>query len=158
MKCYVELPCNDVDIIADKIYTFLEKYTHLLTNSNFGWNFVDCKQLLQHTPELLAFFKELKLVPRHAAVTIITNNQHLALHIDEPPVIAKINFPVVNTNGWANRWYVDNKMVAEVINMNQPMVFNSQIAHSVELIDAVQLPRIVASFTFINEPLHLLCE
>jgi len=35
-------------------------------------------------------------------------------------------------------------------------VFNSQVEHSVELTHATEFPRIVASFTFHNEPLHLL--
>ena len=89
-------------------------------------------------------------------MTIITNNTHLARHIDEPAVIAKINFPVSNTKGWANRWYVDDILVAELLDMSQPIVFNSQIEHSVEQTIASEIPRIVASFTFYNEPLKWL--
>jgi hypothetical protein len=158
MKCYAELACDNVEVVSKKIYSFLQMHTTLISKPIYGWNFIDCRQLLSHVPELLEFFKKNKLIPRHAAVTIITNNDHLSLHTDEPPVIAKVNFPVSNTIGWANRWYVDDQLVAEVINMNKPMVFNSQVAHSVEIIDAAQLPRIIASFTFFNEPLHLLCE
>jgi hypothetical protein len=40
--------------------------------------------------------------------------------------------------------------------MEQPIVFNSQIEHSVEKITANDIPRIVASFTFYNEPLDFL--
>jgi len=35
-------------------------------------------------------------------------------------------------------------------------VFNSQVMHSVEKTTATEVPRIVASFTFHNEPLDLL--
>ena len=38
----------------------------------------------------------------------------------------------------------------------QPIVFNSQIEHSVEKTTATEVPRIVASFTFYNEPLKCL--
>jgi len=80
----------------------------------------------------------------------------LPRHIDQLTVVAKMNFPVINTKGWANRWYVDNKLVAELQDMPTPLVFNSQIEHSVERTTAIKIPRIVASFTFYNEPLHLL--
>jgi len=156
MKCYVELPCNNIEIISKEIYQFIKEKTDILNTTAYGWHFVDCKKLLNDAPKLFDYFKKNKLVPRHAAVTIITNNTHLARHIDEPAVIAKINFPVSNTKGWANRWYVDDILVAELLDMSQPIVFNSQIEHSVEQTIASEIPRIVASFTFYNEPLKWL--
>ena len=155
MKYFVELDCDDIDKISAGIYKFI-KEEGILDIANFGWNFIDCKQLLSQNPELLAFFKQHNLVPRHAAITIVANSSHLPKHIDELPVTAKINIPVSNTQGWANRWYVNDTVVAELIDMRLPIVFNSQVEHSVDLIDAEQLPRIIASFTFHNEPLDLL--
>ena len=156
MKYYVELPCNNVGAISAGIYNFLQTKTDLLNTKQFGWHFIDCKQLLDHVPGLLDFFKQHKLVPRHAAVTIVTENNHLPKHIDELPVVAKINMPVLNTQGWANRWYDDDQLVAELLDMESPIVFNSQVLHSVEKTTATKVPRIVASFTFHNEPLDLL--
>jgi hypothetical protein len=128
----------------------------LLNTKKFGWHFVNCKELINAVPELMQFFQIHKLVPRHAAVTIIENDTHLPKHIDELPVVAKINFPVHNTTGWANRWYQNDVLVAELLDMNQPIVFNSQIMHSVEKTTATEPGRIVASFTFHNEPLDYL--
>lgn len=156
MKCFVELPCNNVQEISKEIYNFLDTSTTLLTNPIIGWNFIDCKTLVLSSPNLLNFFKELKLKPRHAAVTILTETGQLPMHVDEPPVIAKINFPVINTDGWANRWYKDYEVIAEIIDLNKPIVFNSQIPHSVDRITAKETPRIIASFTFFNEPLKWL--
>jgi len=156
MKCYVELPCDEVTTISNQIYQFLKDKTDILNTTVYGWHFIDCKQLLDSAPELLDYFKKNKLIPQHSAVTIVTDSTHLPRHIDEKPVIAKINFPVINTAGWANRWYVDNTMVAELLDMDQPIVFNSQIEHSVEKTTATATPRIVASFTFHNEPLKWL--
>ena len=156
VKPFVILPCDDISIISAGIYKFLQDKTDLLEGEHFGWNFIDCKQLLVSVPELLEFFKQLKLVPRHAAVTIVATSEHLPKHIDEPPVIAKINIPVSNTQGWANRWYVDDRLVGELLDMSQPCVFNSEIIHSVEKTTAIVVPRIVASFTFHNEPIELL--
>jgi hypothetical protein len=156
MRYYVELPCDNMKTISAGIYNFLQTKTDLLNTEQFGWHFIDCKQLLDHVPELLDFFKHHKLVPRHAAVTIVTENEHLPRHIDELPVVAKINMPVLNTQGWANRWYEDSQLVAELLDMESPIVFNSQVEHSVEKTTATKIPRIVASFTFHNEPLDLL--
>jgi hypothetical protein len=48
-------------------------------------------------------------------------------------------------------------IIDEVLNLDTPIIFNSQIAHSVDkLDDSTSLPRIVASFTFFNEPLKWL--
>ena len=156
MKTYVELPYDNIKTISAGIYNFLQEKTDLLNTKQFGWHFVDCKQLLDHVPELLDFFKQHKLVPRHAAVTIVSENEHLPKHIDELPVIAKINIPVLNTQGWANRWYENDQLVSELLDMEYPIVFNSQIEHSVEKTTANEIQRIVASFTFHNEPLDLL--
>jgi len=156
MKYYVELPCDNVKIISEQIYQFVKEKTDILSTAIYGWHFIDCTGLLDAAPDLLAYFKTNKLVPRHAAVTIVTDSTHLPRHIDELPVIAKINFPVINTMGWANRWYSNDTIVAELLDMTQPIVFNSQIEHSVEKTTATEVPRIVASFTFHNEPLKWL--
>jgi len=155
MKYFVELECNDIDVISFGIYKFI-KEEGILESAKFGWNFIDCKRLLSQNPELVNFFKLHKLLPRHAAITVVTESSHLPRHIDELPVIAKINIPVINTRGWANRWYVNDTVVAELMDMQLPIVFNSQIEHSVDLINAEQLPRVIASFTFHNEPMDLL--
>jgi len=156
LKYFVELPCDNVEIISAEIYKFLETNTDLINSNKFGWNFIDCKELLNNAPILLEFFKMHKLIPRHAAITIVSDNTHLPRHIDELPVVAKINFPVINAQGWANRWYENNQLVAELLDMKLPIAFNSQVMHSVEKTTDTTAPRIIASFTFHNEPLDLL--
>ena len=156
MKCYVTLPTDNIHAISQGIHNHLQAHSDVLSTTNYGWHFVDCKALLSSVPELLDFFRQLNLIPRHAAVTVITDNTHLPKHIDELPVVAKINLPVINTQGWANRWYQDGELIAELLDMDQPIVFNSQITHSVEKLTAIEMPRVVASFTFYNEPLDLL--
>jgi hypothetical protein len=156
LKSFKELECDNIDIISDGIFKYLLTRTELLSTKNYGWHFIDTKEVLSFVPSLVEFFRKHKLVPRDAAVTIITSDKHLPKHIDQPPVIAKINFPVLNTEGWANRWYDGKKLIAEVLDLPRPIVFNSQIVHSVEKTTATKLPRIVASFTFHKEPLDLL--
>jgi hypothetical protein len=180
MKSYVELPCDNIDIISEKIYQFLS-----IDDLNVGWNFVNAKELLKAVPELVDFFKKYKLYVQHASVTKTIDDQTLPLHLDIPPVVAKINFPVINTQGWINQWYainydiintcplvedqfgklkcdlstVDKKdliLISELFDMPKPIVFNSGIPHRVVNYSATKFPRVVASFTFLNEPLGML--
>lgn len=157
MKYFKELECNNMPVISAGIYEFLKTNTDIVEKQQAGWHFVDCKLLLQQVPELVDFFKIRNLLPRHAAVTVVLDNNSLPKHIDELPVIAKINMPVVNTEGWSNRWYKNDVLVAELNGFSKPTAFNSQIIHSVEQAsDSAKSPRIIASFTFHNEPLDLL--
>lgn len=184
MRPFKELECSDTAVISDGIYQFLKAHTQLLTNKVTGWQFIDHRSLLTAVPALLKFFYRNKLIVNSASVVILTEDNPLALHIDELPVIAKINFPVLNTKGWSTRWYtisdedlascqklpnqfgslVENlrsvpksslKFLCEVNDLAQPIVFNSRIPHEVVRIDGLS-PRIIASFTFFNEPRHLL--
>ena len=152
LKYFVELPCDNVEIISAEIYKFLETNTDLINSDKFGWNFVDCKRLLNNAPTLLEFFKTYKLIPRHAAITIVLDNTHLPKHIDELPVVAKINFPVINAQGWANRWYENDRLVAELLDMKLPIVFNSQVVHSVEKTTATISRSTLAPCGFTTNP------
>lgn len=145
-----------MSVISQGIYKFLQTQTNILISNQPGWHFVDCPALLKSVPELAEYFQQLKLYPRHSAVTIVVNDDSLPLHVDEPPVIAKINMPVLNTKGWSNRWFDGDQLIDELVDQTQPIVFNSQIPHCVVQIGEVDVPRIVASFTFHNEPLELL--
>jgi hypothetical protein len=182
MKPYaiIDIPLERVSRISKEIYD----YVTTNQSDELGWQFLNTAEILSKCPNLLEFFKEQKLLVRDAAITVVVDDTQLPIHIDEPPVIAKINFPVAHTQGWANRWYqipqeqlaqcpkMLNKfgkevidlsgikqaeILAEIQNMNQPLVFNSSIPHSVVRIEKnIIAPRIVASFTFFNEPLKWL--
>tara|TARA_R110000868_G_scaffold80697_2_gene229075 strand:+ start:6081 stop:6554 length:474 start_codon:yes stop_codon:yes gene_type:complete len=156
MKSYKKLHCDNMAEISQDIYNFLQTHTDILTICHPGWHFIDCKKLLSEVPALSNYFHSIRLYPRHSAVTVVIDNYSLPIHTDEPPVIAKINMPVINTTGWANRWWHDDTIIDELVDQDQPIVFNSKIPHSVERIGPVTIPRIVASFTFFNEPLDLL--
>lgn len=184
MRPFKELECSDTAIISNGIYEFLETHTPLLTNGATGWQFIDHRALLNAVPALFKFFYLNKLIANSASVVILTEDNQLPLHIDELPVVAKINFPVLNTAGWSTRWYsisdedlascqtqpnqfgalVEDlksvpksslKFLCEVNDLSQPIVFNSRIPHEVVRINGTS-PRIIASFTFFNEPRHLL--
>jgi len=185
LKPYKILEYENTNLLSAGIYDYLIKHTNVSTNRVVGWIFLDTRDLLKHVPELLVFFSKYKLYVRDSAITIVIDDSNLPLHMDTLPVIAKINIPVINTQGWSNQWFEINSdvlaninyvqdrfgnrvedlsnitdsdltLLDEVKDMEHPMVFNSRIPHRVVNYNAKELPRIVASFTFHNEPLDLL--
>lgn len=179
MKPYVELDCDNTDIIASKILSLVKNKL----NAKDGWLFIDTIDVLKNVPELLDFFKTYKLYVKHAAVTILRKD--FPLHIDVAPTIAKINFPILNTEGWVNKWFnIDEEALAncpftvdefgakkedikllpssaftlagELYDFKKPIIFNSRIGHSVIKLNPKEMPRVVASFTFFNEPIDFL--
>ena len=183
LKPFSILECDNVDIISIGLYNFIRDKTEISQSGISGWHFLNSKQVLNAVPELLQYFLDRKLYVRDSAITILDDD--LALHIDPAPMIAKINFPVINTAGWVNRWYyVDESkfdlipevvtkfghttedaqaiskealsLAGEVYDMAKPMVFHSRIPHEVIKLNPTTTPRIIASFTFHNQPTHLL--
>ena len=77
-------------------------------------------------------------------------------HVDEPPVVAKINVPVLNTKDTYNVWFDENKNEIDRVECTKPIVLRSDIMHTVEMGKDAKYPRIQFSFCFYNEPLHLL--
>ena len=184
MKPYHILECNKLEIISAGIYKFVKESTDLLESGAIGWQFLDHMKLFAAVPELVEFFYVHRLVPNSASVVILYQTGDLPLHVDELPVVAKINFPVINTNGWTNRWFsVSDEdlntcpktvtkfgseveslsalpesaftLLTEIHDLNCPIVLNSRIPHDV-INRTGESPRIIASFTFVNEPQHLL--
>ena len=186
MKPYaiIEVPDNIVQLVSTEIYEYVKKYTNHLETGVLGWQFLNTLELLSKCPTLVIFFRKHKLLVKGSAITICVDDTQLPMHIDESPVVAKINFPVAFTKGWSNRWYYisdqqlnscprilnqfneeivdlssigNADVIAEIKDMHQPIVFNSIIPHSVNRIaEDIEGPRIVASFTFYNEPLSWL--
>lgn len=183
MKPYAELACDNLDIIQHDIYNFLLDQTELGSEDYKNWQFVETKKLITSSLSLAKFFLKHKLYVKNAAVTVLYDD--LSLHLDAPPMTAKINIPIKNTQGWANRWYDLSEeqisqlpktrnqfgneqedvsgldantlpVLTELHDLSTPIAFHSRIPHSVIKLTATALPRIVASFTFVNDPIHLL--
>jgi hypothetical protein len=185
LKPYAVIDCPEQSIIADKVLNYLRSNTDLLDRKDLTlWNKVDTVALIKTVPELPKFYASLGLRLREVAVTVCNSFEDVGLHIDELPVTAKINFPILNTRHTYNEWY---KVSTELLNsidpiINEfgnayydlgsidlaqctkiaeietlkPIVFNSQIPHKIRVTDRAEFPRIVLPCTFFNEPVHLL--
>jgi hypothetical protein len=187
MKPYHELKCALLPDIQSEVFNWLNKRYDLTDQKSLKtdlWLKIDSKSLLKSTTSLMSWFRELKLICRETAITVINDMSGAALHIDELPTISKINIPIINYQHVSNEWYhvPDNLMSNIVPSVNQfgsefydlgsidisqcelienielqtPIVFNSQIPHRVVCKHGAKFPRVILTCMFYNEPIDYL--
>lgn len=159
MKSYYILDCDNQQKIADSLFGY---YTGIVSNKklkNF-WNHLTRKEIQEYfsipNNPCKLWFDGIGLRVRDMSYTIYTDQIHTDIHTDEPPVVAKINFPVLNTKDTYNVWFDEQNNEIDRVECLKPIVLRSNIPHTVEIGKTATLPRIQFSFCFYNEPLHLL--
>ena len=182
MKCFVEIDCPQLATIQKEVVAYLDNHTTLLVEKpESPWNILeDPKHFLKQVPSLFGFCRNLKLLPRDVSF-IVSHDQSsgLPLHVGGWPLVAKMNFPIMNTEGNETRWYnisrntmselpiVDNPFglpvrdvsmfdvadleVMATCYMQKPVVFNSTVPHDVYIAPGSKLPRIVMALMFHQE-------
>jgi len=161
MKSYFILDCDSdrQQKMADSLYGY---YTGITANRELTtfWNNLNRKEIQNYFSipnlEIKKWFDEQGLKVRDMSFTIYNEEIYTGIHKDEPPVIAKINFPVLNTKDTYNVWYDDWGNEIDKVECTKPIVFRSDINHTVEIGTNAKYPRLQFSFCFYNEPLHLL--
>lgn len=160
MKYYHILECDNQTLIARELHFFLNKPNGPLSLPVIKfWNFLDKKTAfacLKECPTLAEWFDSLGLRVRDISFTVYNETVKTSPHIDAPPVIAKINFPVINTADTYNVWFGDNDEEIDRVECVVPIVLRSNIKHTVDIGDRAKFPRIQVSFCFYNEPLKYL--
>ena len=160
MKSYHVLECANQKQIADELYDFLSKKNGPLKKNNLKfWNFLNKKDLfscLKECPALTTWFETLGLKVREGSFTIYNEEIKTHPHVDAPPVVAKINFPVLNTKDTYNVWFNENKKEIDRVECVKPIVLRSNILHTVETGKSARFPRIQMSFCFYKEPIDYL--
>ena len=159
MKSYFILDCDKQQKIADSLYGYYVGITSHNKPKEF-WTKLTRQQIKDYFAipnlEIKNWFDSLGLKVRDMSFTVCNNEIHTSPHVDEPPVIAKINFPVLNTKDTYNVWLDDNGTEIDRVESTKPIVLRSDIMHTVECGRNSKVPRIQFSFCFYNEPLHLL--
>lgn len=153
---FKKLDCENVNEISNEIYSFLVEKTNIINMDYEPWRFLTTKDFVANAPLLIKYFSSLNLKLRDIAAVVIEDETKLSPHKDAPPVIAKINFPVINTLDTYNVWWDDDGNEIDRVEMIQPIAFNASITHGVEFGKNPKFPRIVVSCMFIKQPLHLL--
>ena len=159
MKSYHILNCDSQQKIADSLYGYYVGITANRKVTSF-WNSLSRREITEYfsipNNPTSTWFKELGLRVRDMSFTIYNETIKTGIHRDEPPVIAKINFPVLNTSNTYNVWYDDDNNEIDRVECDKPIVLRSDILHTVEVPLTANFPRLQFSFCFYNEPLHLL--
>lgn len=182
---YTIIDCPEQSIISNKVVEYLKTHSDFFEDKPFHlWNKIDTLALLKAVPEIGNFFKSIGLAVREISITVVNRSQDVELHIDELPVTAKVNFPILNTENSFNEWYevppdlidtvepVINRFGSKFYNLKEidlsqckkigeyellkPVVFNSQIPHRIRVTEKTKFPRLVMPCTFFKEPINLL--
>lgn len=159
MKCFHILECSTQTEIANELYNFLLKQKQLLRADIKFWNFLDKKllyQLIKTCPLTVDWFAGLQLRIREGSFTIWNDKIQTHPHVDAPPVVAKINFPISNTKDTYNVWFNSDGEEITRVECTVPIVLRSDILHTVEVGPAAIFPRIQMSFCFYQEPIKYL--
>ena len=159
MKSYHILDCDYQQKIADSLYGYYIGITANRPPKEF-WNHLSRQEIQNYMSipnnPCRRWFDDMGLRVRDMSFTIYTDRITTDIHKDEPPVIAKVNFPVLNTHDTYNVWFDDYAREIDRVECVKPIVLRSDILHTVEIGQSARLPRLQFSFCFYNEPLHLL--
>ena len=187
LKCFHELPCENIVSIQQQSLEYLTTVYDLSDQESLDtdlWLKIDTRAFLKASPLLIDWVRTLGLKIREVALTVINNDDGAGLHIDELPVVAKINFPLLNYQHIVNEWWhvpdyilkdiapttnqfgsnfynlesVDLSQCEKIasVEMTGPIVFNSQIPHRVVVNPGRKFPRVVLTCMFYNQPLQYL--
>ena len=144
MKSYFILDCDKQQRIADSLYGYYVGITSHNKPKEF-WTHLTRKQIKDYFAipnlEIKNWFDSLGLKVRDMSFTVCNNEIHTSPHVDEPPVIAKINFPVLNTEDTYNVWFDDKGKEIDRVECTKPIVLRSNIMHTVERGEKSKLPR-----------------
>ena len=159
MKSYFILDCKNQQKIADSLYDYYVSITAHNKPTEF-WTKLTRQQIKDYFSipdlEIKKWFNSLGLNVRDMSFTLYNEKIKTYPHIDEKPVVAKINFPVLNTQDTYNVWFNEDGSELARVECTKPIVLNSENKHTVEIGKTAKYPRIQFSFCFYNEPLHLL--
>jgi len=159
MKSYFILECDTQQKIADSVYGYDVGITANNKPTGF-WNKLSRQQIVDYfsipNNPTKKWFDKLGLKVRDMSYTIYNEDITTDIHKDEPPVVAKINFPVLNTKDTYNVWFDDWANEIDRVECDKPIVLRSDILHTVEIGETACYPRIQFSFCFYQEPLDLL--
>ena len=109
-KPYHELDCPTLPKIQEEVMYWVEKNTNFLKNPNDKsfWHTISGADMARHCPSLIKYMMSIKTPLREIAVGVLTESMKdngLLLHLGNPGLKVKINFPIYNTEDVYTEWY-----------------------------------------------------
>jgi len=179
MICYKKLDIPDHQIISDKMYDFVVNKTSILRQKIF-WTYVNIPQVFQHVPELKQVVDSYDVSADAMAVIYAPPGLQGAVHIDHAKD-TRILWPIRNCQGSYTRFFdidpgyielarLENNepyykitqsephKVLDNLELTEPVVFDSSIAHGVYTDPQCSEPRLTFTIRSRQGMSHLLYQ
>jgi hypothetical protein len=110
MKTHQELECPTLEKIQQEVLEWVDKTTDYLKTpgDKSFWHLINYVDLVKYCPSLLAYMRSIGIPLREISIGVLTESMKdsgFELHMDNPPLNIKINFPIYNTEDVYTEWY-----------------------------------------------------
>jgi hypothetical protein len=103
MKAFHKLECAELPQIQAEALAYIESANP--TYVGF-WNKINTADFLKVNPTVFKYCLKLGYNINEVALLVASEQQAPPkIHVDEPPLIAKINFPILNASTTQTQWY-----------------------------------------------------
>lgn len=178
-KPYQFINVNRVNEISDKLYKYVIEKTDIL-EKKWDWNTLPLKEMLNYIPELAEECSKIIPAPMTMISIVHRNPQHpIGIHVDISKYNHRVLWPIRNCQGSYTRFYDLNgntvsiqkgkqgdafKVISQTnplieidaVELTGPIVFNTQIPHSVSVNPVCGEARLTATMGFGNFPIETL--
>ena len=175
MNYFKELPCNNYEEINQEILEYVMSTVDVEHPTDF-WNPIPVLNFVQETPLLQQWLKQQGIRIKALAVTVGTHPDCCSVHIDSPPAVYKLSWPIQHTETTWNRWFCPTTENCDVeINywggstyknmlqlkevarkkINSPMIIHAGVPHDVWFEPDSKFPRLGLQCQLIKEPTEL---
>jgi hypothetical protein len=172
MKLYKNLPCDNYTEINTQIKEYIDSTGIVLSTTEF-WNALSTVEFIRAVPLFTAWLKSVDLKLHSLALTVGRDPTCCGIHVDTPPAVNKLSWPVLNTGGTFNCWfrqliptpkiqinslggksYIDINELEEIGRMEvvKPCIINAGIPHNVWFDKSAIFPRVGLQCMLFNEP------
>lgn len=171
MKLYKQFICNELADINQEVLSYIDT---LKLGAGF-WNPVDIRDFIQANPKFKQWILANNLAIKSIAVTQGLDPNCCGPHIDTPPSVYKLSWPVLNTEKTFNRWYIascdcptktnsfgginylDSTKLIEIDRMrvDAPAIIATGVPHDVLCESDAKFPRLGLQCQLFNEPTAL---
>lgn len=169
---YKKLSCKNYYQINQQILTHIE-FLNLVDNTQSFWNEISAMDFLKSVPLFQEWLNQHHLKLYSLAVTVGYHKDCCPVHVDTPPAVNKLSWPVSNTKNTFNRWfrprvknptikvnelggtsYLDLSQLEEIARMEviEPCIINAGIPHDVWCDSTAKFPRIGLQCMLFKEP------
>lgn len=175
MNYYKKLPCNNYTEINKEILNHVLVAIDLEHVKSF-WNPIPVVDFVKSTPLFQQWLSQQHLQIRAIAVTVGLFANCCSAHVDTPPAIYKLSWPIQNSETTWNRWFRETALDCDIVinhlggkqylnpsqleeitrqRVDSPMLIHAGVPHDVWFEDDSKFPRLGLQCHLLKEPAEL---